>query len=102
LTLTGAGWSPGESSRWGGLFAAVVLIPVFYDTLPHGYAFAKDPEASTSIEIMAIASAVVIVSVFLLAGNFFVWREAWPLFGAFSIQLIWGLFLFARVLMVRE
>jgi len=49
--------------------------------------------------ITEVIAAQVIVSVLLLAGNFFVWREAWPLFGAFSIQLALGLFLFARILL---
>ncbi len=99
LTLTAAGWSSGQSYRWGGLSAAAILIPSFYYVLPQAYAFARDPDASTSFAIFAFALAQIIVSVLLLAGNFIVWREAWPLFGAFSIQLTWGLFLFARILM---
>ncbi len=99
LTLAAAGWSPGQSYRWGGLSAAVILMPFFYQVLPRTYAFARDPNVVTSISIFAFVAAQVIVSVLLLAGNFFVWREAWPLFGAFSIQLALGLFLFARLLL---
>lgn len=82
--------------------AAAVLIPSFYSVIPQSYTFAKDPDATTSFAIVAIAVVANIASVLLLTGNFIVWREAWPVFGAFSIQLAWGLFLFARVLMVRK
>ncbi len=102
LTLTAAGWAPGQSYRWGGLSAAAILIPYFYRTLPQGYTLARDPDASTSIRVFALASAQNVVSVCLLAGNFIAWREAWPLFGAFSIQLTWGLFLFSRILTQRN
>ncbi len=98
LTLTAAGWSSGQSHRWGGLLAAAILIPTFYNLLPQAYAFARDPDASTSFWIFGFALAQAIVSVLFLAGNFIVWREAWPLFAAFSVQLTWGLFLFARIL----
>ena len=102
LTLTSAGWSSGQSYRWSGLSAAAVLIPSFYSVIPQAYAFAKDPDATTSFVIVVLAVVANIVSVLLLGGNFIVWREAWPILGAFSIQLAWGLFLFARVLMVRK
>jgi hypothetical protein len=102
LTLTSAGWSSGQSFRWSGLTAAAVLIPSFYSVIPQAYAFAKDPDATTSFVIVALAAVANTVSVLLLAGNFIVWKEAWPVFGTFSIQLAWGLFLFARVLMVRK
>ncbi|MFT5442727.1 MAG: hypothetical protein ACI8W3_001771 [Myxococcota bacterium] len=102
LTLMSAGWSLGQSYRWSGLSAAAVLIPSFYAVIPQSYAFAKDPDATTSFAIVAIGVLTNGLSVLLLAGNFIVWREAWPIFGAFSMQLVWGLFLFARVLMVRK
>ena len=102
LTLTAAGWSPGQSYRWGSLPAAAVLMPFFYRVMPQAYALARDPDASTSIRVFAFASAQNLVSVCLLAGNFIAWREAWPLVGAFSIQLTWGLFLFARILTQRN
>jgi hypothetical protein len=102
LTLSSAGWSSGQSYRWSGLPAAAVLIPSFYSVVPQSYAFAKDPDATTSFAIVAIAVVANGVSVLLLVGNFIVWSAAWPVLGAFSIQLVWGLFLFARVLMVRK
>lgn len=102
LTLTSADWSSGQSYRWSGLSAAAVLIPSFYAVIPQSYGFAKDPDATTSFAIVAIAVVANGVSVLLLAGNFIVWREAWPVVGALSMQLVWGLFLFARVLMVRK
>jgi hypothetical protein len=102
LTLVSAGWSSGQSYRWSGVFAAAVLIPSFYAVIPQAYAFAKDPEATTSFVIVALALVANIASVLLLAGNFILWREAWPVFGALSIQLAWGLFLFARVLLIRK
>ena len=102
LTLTSAGWSSSQSYRWSGLSAAAVLIPSFYFVIPQAYAFARDPDASTSFAIVALAVVANLVSVLLLTGNFIFWREAWPVIGASSIQLAWGLFLFARVLMVRK
>jgi len=84
------------------LSAAAVLIPSFYSVIPQAYAFAKDPDATTSFVIVALALVANIVSILLLVGNFIAWREAWPVIGAFSMQLAWGLFLFARVLMIRK
>ena len=91
LTLTSADWSSGQSYRWSGLSAAAVLIPSFYAVIPQSYGFAKDPDATTSFAIVAIAVVANGVSVLLLAGNFIVWREAWPVVGALSMQLVWGL-----------
>ena len=102
LTLIAAGWSPGQSYRWSSLLAAAVLTPFLYRVQPQAYALARDPDASTSIGIFSVASAQNVVSMCLLAGNFIAWREAWPLFGAFSIQLTWGLFLFSRILTQRN
>jgi len=99
LTLVAAGWPPGQSYRWGGLFAAMILMPYFYQVIPKTYQFAIDPDLGTSFSIFAFVAAQAIVSGLLLVGNFIVWREAWPLFGAFSVQLSLGLFLFARILL---
>ena len=99
LTLAAADWPLEESYRWGSLSAALILMPYFYQILPRTYAFARDPDLGTSIAIFAFIAVQVIISELLLVGNFIFWREAWPLFGAFSVHLALGLFLFARILL---
>jgi hypothetical protein len=83
----------------GSLSAILILMPFFYRVLPRTYAFARDPDLGTSILIFGFVAAQVIISGLLLVGKFIFWREAWPLFGAFSVQLALGLFLFARILL---
>jgi len=66
------------------------------------YRLAFDPEASTSLATLSILIGYIFTSFGLLAMNAAYWREAWPLAAAFSIQLVWGLWLFSRILTHRN
>ena len=102
LTLTATGGSATAAYVWASLVAATVQFSFLYLIIPQAYALAKDPEASTSIWTFGLAVTQCVASLCLLAGNLVGWREAWPLIAAFSIQLTWGLFVFARILTQRN
>jgi len=102
LTLTGAGSSTTSAYRWASLVVAPVLLGSLFRAVSPGFALVKDPESSSSPWIHAFAMAVFAICLGVLVANFTVWREAWPLFAVFSLQLTWGLFLFARLLTQRN
>jgi hypothetical protein len=102
LTLLSAGVSPSSTYIWATVIAAFVLSPNMYPLIPQTLALVRDPEASTGAWIFVLVLAQFGACLSLFIGNLVVWRDAWPLFAAFSIQLTWGLFLFARVLTVRK
>jgi hypothetical protein len=69
--------------------------------VPIAYRLAIDPEASTVGSTLALLIAYITVSLGLLFMNAVVWREGWPLVAAFSVQLVWGLWVFFRILTQR-
>jgi len=101
-TLAAAGCSAATVFGWSSLAGAFVLVFFFLKVLPHAYSLARDPEASTSPFIAHLGTVVYGAGIFLFAGNFLVWGEAWPLLAGSSIHLGWGIFLFARVLTQRN
>ena len=70
--------------------------------IPRAYRLAIDPKASTVGSTLALLVVYVAVSLGLLLVNAIVWREAWPLVAAFSVQLVWGLWAFSRILTQRD
>lgn len=70
--------------------------------MPRAYRLAIDPMASTVGSTLALLMVYVAVSLGLLLLNATVWREAWPLVAAFSVQLVWGLWVFSRILTQRD
>jgi hypothetical protein len=83
------------------LFAAAALLP-YRRIIPNAYSLAMDPSATTSRAILGLAVCLVAACLGLLCGNLFWWREAWPLSISFALQLLWGLYLFARILGQRN
>jgi hypothetical protein len=103
LTLTGAGRPTTEAYRWASLVSApVLLFTLLRIASPSMLALMRDPNSSASPWIHALGTTLIAACLFLLAGNFIAWWDAWPLFAAFSLQLTWGLFLFARLLTQRN
>ena len=102
LTLTGAGLSAPATFGWASLVAAALQFPNFFTGFSRGYVLVKSPESSTSGRIYAQAMVLIGGCLGLYAGNIIVWREAWPLFAAFSLQLSWALYLFGRFLTHRN
>jgi hypothetical protein len=70
--------------------------------VPVAAALARDPEATTSIRVVVVGYAQGVACVATLVGNFLFWRDAWPLFAVFSVQLTWGLYLFSRILIRKN
>ncbi len=101
LTLAETRISTESRYAWGSVVAAIVLAGFFYPVTPQAYAPARDPAKTTSLGVVALGLTQGSVSAFLLVGNLVHWQVAWPLLAAFSIQLSWGLYLFARVLTLR-
>lgn len=87
---------------WATVVAAFALPPNMYPLIPQTVGLVRDPEASTRAWIFVLLLAQFGACLSLFIGNLVVWRDAWPLLAAFSIQLTWGLFLFARMLIVRK
>jgi hypothetical protein len=101
LTFASAGGSETSAYIWASLIAATVLLAQL-SGIPASYRLAIDPHASTSMPVLAFALAYLLVCLGLLGANLVVWREAWPLAAAFSLQLTFGVFLFARILIQRN
>jgi hypothetical protein len=102
LTLDAAGSSSATSYGWASLIAAAILSRPASLAFTRGTALAKNPEVSTSQFVVVLAAALMLGALGLHIGNLLLWREAWPLFAASSLQLAWGLFLFARILTQRN
>ena len=101
LTFASAGGSIASAYTWASLLAATVHL-AHLSLMPATYRLVINPEASTSMPVFALALAYICICLGLLGANLIVWREAWPLSAAFSIQLTFGLFLFARILTQRN
>jgi hypothetical protein len=103
LTLTGAGTSASATYAWAsavsGALQALHLSP---RRAYRSYSLVTSSESSTSGWIYWQAIILIATCVFVFAGNIFIWREAWPLYAAFSLQLGWALFLFWRFLTHRN
>jgi len=102
LTLSSAEVTSSTICVWASLVAVSILPPNYFLLIPGTYGYWRDPDTSTRGWVFAIVLAQFGVCLLLLTGNVFIWRAIWPLTAAFSIQLIYGLFIFARVLIVRR
>ena len=102
LTLSSAQAPSSTTYFWASLAAVSILPPNVYPLIPHTYGYWRDPETRTNGWVFAIVSIQFGVCIILLAGNIVVWEAPWPLTAAFSIQIAYGLFLFARILFVRK
>ena len=102
LVLPATGSSAVAAYGWASLIAAVAQSRPAYVGVTRAFVFARDPEMSTSLFVSAVAITLVVGCLVLYVANLILWREAWPLLVAFSVQLAWGLFLFARVLTQRN
>jgi hypothetical protein len=102
LTLSSAQAPSSTTYVWASLAAVLILPPNVHPLISHTYSYWRDPETRTNGWVFAIVAAQFGVCTILLAGNMVVWRAPWPLTAAFSIQVAYGLFLFARILFVRR
>jgi len=103
LTLSSAEVSSATTYAWASFAAVSILSPNVYPLVPHTYGFWRDPEISTRGWVFAIVMGQLVACLVLLGGNIASPEvAAWPLVAAFSIQLSYGLFLFARILIVRR
>lgn len=82
----------------GGIPGAVFLARFLYPLTPHAYQMARDDASTTSLGIVTIGTIQALLTLALIFGNAILWRTDWPLFAAASIQLLWSLLLFARLL----
>jgi len=101
LAFASAGALAGPAFVWASALAAIAQL-AHLRIVPTAYRLAIDPEASTLGSTLALLIAYVAVSLGLLLMNAAVWREAWPLVAAFSVQLVWGLWVFFRILTQRD
>jgi hypothetical protein len=102
LTVSVLGTSSATVFGWASLIAASVLCRPVYTTFTRAIPLARDPESSSSLPI-ALVAVTTSWSCFLIhLANLALWREAFPLLLAFSLQLAWALFLFARMLTQRN
>lgn len=101
LVAPSAGATASVAHAGASILGIAVLLPN-YGVIRRAYTLAANPAATTTFVTLAIATSQVAVSVGLLAGNLVFWRAAWPLSIAFSIQLLWGLYCFARILTQRN
>jgi hypothetical protein len=101
LVAPSTGATAGFTYAAASLLGAAVLLP-YSRVIPRAYSLAVDPAATTSFVVLGVAICQLVVCVALLGGNLVWWRQPWPLSVAFSIQLLWGLYLFARILGQRN
>ncbi len=101
LVAPSTGATEGFTYAAASLLGAAVLLP-YFRVIPRAYSLALDPAVTTSFGVLGVAASQLAVCVALLGGNLVWWREPWPLLIAFSIQLLWGLYLFARILGQRN
>jgi len=83
---------------YSGLLGAFFLVWFLYPLTPRTYALARDADTSTSLSIVTLGTLQNVISLVLILANFIVWRSAGPLLAAASIQIMWSLLLFARLL----
>jgi hypothetical protein len=101
LVAPSAGTTASFTYASASFLGAAAFLP-YVRVIPRAYSLARDPAATTSLGVVGVAIAQLVVCLALLGGNLVWWHETWPLLIAFSIQLLWGLYLFARVLWQRN
>jgi hypothetical protein len=101
LTFASTGTLASSAFVWASVLGATSQLLHLW-IMPRAYRLAIDPKASTLGSTFALLVVYVAVSLGLLLLNATVWREAWPLVAAFSVQLVWGLWVFSRILTQRD
>ena len=101
LAFASAGVLAAPAFVWASALGAISQL-AHLRLVPIAYRLAIDPEASTVGSTLALLIAYIAVSLGLLLMNAAVWREGWPLVAAFSVQLVWGLWVFFRILTQRD
>jgi len=102
LTVSVSASSSATAFGWGSLVAAMVLCRPVYTVFTIAIPLGRDPESSSSLFIAVVALTIISTCFLIHVANFALWRGAFPLLLAFSLQLAWSLFLFARILTQRN
>lgn len=102
VALASAGVAHQNTYFWATIATAALLSPNVYPLIPASVGLVRDPEASTRAWVFSIILGSFVICSGLLILNLLHWRAAWPLIATFSIQISYGLFLFARMLTVRK
>lgn len=101
LTLASSGASAAATYAYASVLGAVPqALHVSFIRETYGLVF--DAKASTSLALLVLLIAYIIATFGLLTMNAIYWREAWPLAASFSLQLVWGLWLYSRILTRRN
>ena len=98
LTLSST-HTPVQSVYW--ITSALLFVTsamASFTRVPINYRLARDPKASIEPWAAHLASAFFATLLFLYGGNLWLGGEAWPLLAGFSLQLLFGLWLFTRIL----
>jgi hypothetical protein len=98
LTLSGTDLPPEAVYAYGAMPGVAALLRFLLSITPRAYALSRNVHTTTSTAIISLGIIQALLSVALLLGNAVVWRTTWPLFAASSVQLLWALLLFARLL----
>jgi hypothetical protein len=97
LTFASAGALDTSAFVWASLLGVTSQL-LHLPLVPRVYRLADSTVGWT----LALVLLYIAVSLGLHLLNAIVWREAWPLVAAFSVQLVWGLWVFARILTQRD
>lgn len=101
-TVSASASSSATAFGWGSLIAAAVLCRTVYTALTRAVPLARDPASSSTLSIAVVVVSLTMACFLIHVANLAVWRGAFLLFLAFSLQLAWALFLFARILTQRN
>ncbi len=80
------------------ILTAVTLLPY----LRKGMRFVRDPNSSTTPWVLAVSFGIILAVLALSAANVALGGRAWPLIGGLYLLLLYGLWMFTRILTLRN
>ena len=101
LTLASSGTPAAATFAYASVLGAVPQL-LHVSFIRGTYDLVLDANASTSVAMLALLTTYIIATSGLLTLNAIYLRTTWPLAACFSLQLVWGLWLFSRLLTRRN
>ena len=101
ISLASTGLAMESTYLWVSALSLSVIAVYAIAFSPGAYRAAVDPDANTEPWALVVGAVFALANFLLLGGNVLLGGKAWPLISAFSSQLVFGLWIFTRILTRR-
>ena len=101
-TMAAAGLPTQQVFRFASALVFVLTAVTLLPYLRSGLRFVRDPTSTTRPWVLAVSLGIILTVLALFGGNVALGGRSWPLIGGLYLLLLYGLWMFTRILTLRN